>query len=65
MFLLYAHNKNNFLFGPFRCNVIDKDMFNSIIVQYKNIKNSEKELLYELFAKGHIKMDLSPNCLKC
>lgn len=61
MFLLYAHNKNNFLFGPFRCNAIDKDMFNSI-VQYKNIKNSVKELLYELFVKGHIKMDLSQNC---
>lgn len=34
MFLLYAHNKNYFLFGPFRCNKIDRDMFNSI-VQYK------------------------------
>ncbi|WP_243426579.1 hypothetical protein, partial [Enterococcus faecalis] len=22
MFLLYAHNKNYFLFGPFRCNKI-------------------------------------------
>ena len=50
MFLLYAHNKNYFLFGPFRCNKIDRDMFNSI-VQYKNIKNSEKELLYELLNK--------------
>ncbi|PWI82969.1 YSIRK-targeted surface antigen transcriptional regulator [Enterococcus faecalis] len=50
LFLLYAHNKKFFLFGPFRCNAIDKNMFNSI-VQYKNIKNSEKEFLYELLNK--------------
>nr|WP_254359243.1 hypothetical protein [Enterococcus faecalis] len=47
LFLLYAYNKKLFLFGPFRCNTIEKDKFYSM-VQYKSIKHSDKESLYKL-----------------
>lgn len=50
LFLLYTYNKKLFLFGPFRCNTIEKDKFYSM-VQYKSIKHSDKESLYKLLNK--------------
>ncbi|MCC4085755.1 YSIRK-targeted surface antigen transcriptional regulator [Enterococcus faecalis] len=50
LFLLYVHDKNFFLFGPFICNRIDKKMFDSIM-QYQDIKNSQKNLLYNFLNK--------------
>lgn len=49
-FLVYIHNNNFFIFGPFMCNRIDKEMFDSKM-QYKNIKNTQKELIYETVSK--------------
>ena len=42
-----THTIKTVLFGPFRCNTIEKDKFYSM-VQYKSIKHSDKESLYKL-----------------
>ena len=42
-----THTIKTVLFGPFRCNTIEKDKFYSM-VQYKSIKHSDKESLYKI-----------------
>lgn len=60
MFLLYRNGEFNYLFGPFRCNIIDKKIFELKIKDY-NIDLNRQKVLYEelnqlpLFSLGDIR----------
>lgn len=50
MYLLYLYKENYFLFGPFKCNIIDKEFFQKKMLRQKiSIKN--QEILYDYLVK--------------
>lgn len=60
MFLLYIYENKRYLFGPFKCNLIDKKFFD-IKMKSQNLSSYDQELLYThltkipLFALGDTK----------
>lgn len=50
MFLLYVNGERNYLFGPFKCNIIDKEFF-QLKMDQQHISLSNQKTLYEILSE--------------